>query len=181
MRKIKVGFIGLGLMGLPMAKNILINQSQGGTILMLDSCVEIVGDIFRPIDALLKNEKIGMVGPYGLRTEDLQHFYEYENGAIAAVDAVQAYCFAFKRKNVVEVGLMRESFRFYRNLDIDYSFQFKDRGFQVCVDLTLPVVRHEHRIWSELGANEREELSLNNFRRVIKKWGNRTDLLVSNN
>ena len=45
---------------------------------------------------------------------------------------------------------MRESFRFYRNLDIDFSFHFKDKGKRVVADNSLPVVQHEHRVWNEL-------------------------------
>ena len=52
---------------------------------------------------------------------------------------------AFRRESVSTVGLMRECFRFYRNLDIDYCFQFKDKGFRVVADSSLPLVRHEHR------------------------------------
>jgi hypothetical protein len=74
---------------------------------------------------------------------------------------------------------MREVFRFYRNLDLDFSFQFKDKGYRIVADGTLPVVRHEHRQWSALGETERHQLSFSNFKRFYKKWSDRTDLLVS--
>ncbi len=92
---------------------------------------------------------------------------------------MQAYCFAFRRSRLRQVGLMRESFRFYRNLDIDYSFHFKDSGLRIVADPTLPVKLHEHRVWSALSENEREELSRKNFGRFLRKWGHREDLLVS--
>jgi GT2 family glycosyltransferase len=96
------------------------------------------------------------------------------------MDAMQAYCFAFRRDRLRDVGLMRESFRFYRNLDIDYSFHFKEQGFRVVADQTLPVILHEHRVWSELAEGERDELSRKNYGRFLDKWGQRTDLLASN-
>ena len=74
---------------------------------------------------------------------------------------------------------MHESFRFYRNLDIDYCFQFKNAGYRVVCDSSLPLVRHEHRQWEELEENQRDELSRKNFGRFLKRWGNRPDLLIN--
>ena len=94
------------------------------------------------------------------------------------MDAMQAYCFAFRRARLKDVGLPRETFRFYRNLDLDYSFQFKDKGYKIVADTSLPVQLHEHRVWSALAEGERDELSKKNYRRFLDKWGDRTDLLV---
>ena len=95
------------------------------------------------------------------------------------MDAMQAYCFAFRRSRLQEVGLPRESFRFYRNLDLDYSFHFKDAGYSIIADPSLPVQLHEHRQWSALSEGERDELSRKNYRRFLDRWGQRADLLVS--
>ena len=92
---------------------------------------------------------------------------------------MQSYCFAFKRERIGDVGLMRESFRFYRNLDLDYSFHFRDKGYRIVADPTLAVRRHAHRIWEELGETERVEMSKKNFRRFLDRWGDREDLLVA--
>ena len=160
------------------AKNIVLKQSLGRTVVLIDTSVEVAGDIYGPIDCILDDDKIGVVGPFGLRTDNLHHFHDGEDES-GEMDAMQAYCFAFRRKNLREVGLMRESFRFYRNLDIDFSFHFKDKGKRVVADNSLPVVQHEHRVWNELAEGERDELSLKNYRRFLDKWGDRADLLVS--
>ena len=160
------------------AKNIVLKQSLGRTVVLIDTSVEIAGDIYGPIDCILDDDKIGVVGPFGLRTDNLHHFHDGEDES-GEMDAMQAYCFAFRRKNLREVGLMRESFRFYRNLDIDYSFHFKDKGKRIVADNSLSVVQHEHRVWNELAEGERDELSLKNYRRFLDKWGDRADLLVS--
>ena len=65
-------------------------------------------------------------------------------------------------------------------LDIQFSFQFKASGFKILADRSLPVHRHEHRQWSELAEEEREKLSHDNFRRFLKRWEHRKDLLVVN-
>ena len=160
------------------AKNVVLKQSLGRTVVLIDTSVEVTGDIYGPIERLLDDEMVGVVGPFGLRTDNLHHFHDGEDES-GEMDAMQAYCFALRRKDLREVGLMRESFRFYRNLDIDYSFHFKEKGKRIVADNSLPVVQHEHRVWNELAEAERDELSLKNYRRFLDKWGNRADLLVS--
>ncbi|MCI0812854.1 MAG: cysteine--tRNA ligase [Chloroflexi bacterium] len=158
-------------------KSILLKQARGKTVVMLDTSVEVSGDIFGPIEEALGDSTIGVTGPFGLRTNDLHHFHDGE-GESGFMDAMQAYCFAFRRARLKDVGLPRETFRFYRNLDLDYSFQFKDKGYKIVADTSLPVQLHEHRVWSALAEGERDELSKKNYRRFLDKWGDRTDLLV---
>ena len=94
---------------------------------------------------------------------------------------MQAYCMSFRREAVNDVGLMREVFRFYRNLDIDYCFQFKDKGYP-CSSLTphLPIVSATNTAsgpnWTTTSATS---LSRKNFGRFLKRWGNRPDLLIT--
>ena len=159
------------------SKNIGIKQSLGKHIIIVDGSAEIVGDILGPVAQQLSDPGVGIFGPYGLTTDDMQHFHEEVDAGEA--DAMQAYCMSFRRDAVNDVGLMREVFRFYRNLDIDYCFQFKDKGYRVVADSSLPLVRHEHRQWTELDDNQRDELSRKNFGRFLKRWGNRPDLLIT--
>ncbi len=159
------------------SKNIGIKQSLGKHIVIVDGSAEIVGEILGPVSQRLSDPTIGIFGPYGLTTDDMQHFHE--EVAQGEADAMQAYCMAFRREAVSTVGLMREVFRFYRNLDIDYCFQFKDKGYRVVADSSLPLVRHEHRQWTELDDNQRDELSRKNFGRFLKRWGSRPDLLIT--
>ena len=161
------------------ARNMALKQCRGRTIVLLDTSVEVTGDLLGPIDRMLEDDSVGVAGPFGLRTSNLHHFHEGE-GEAGDMDAMQAYCFAFRRHRLRDVGLMREAYRFYRNLDLDYSFHFKERGYRIVADPTLPVRRHEHRAWSELAEGERDELSRKNYRRFLDRWGDRADLLVSN-
>ena len=166
------------LLGSGAANNILLKQSRGRTIIMLDTSVEVLGDIFGPIQELLDDATVGVTGPFGLRSSDLHHFHEGE-GEAGDMDAMQGYCFAFKRNLLKDVGMMRESFRFYRNLDIDYSFHFKAKGYRIVADPTLPIQRHEHRGWAELSEQECDELSRKNYGRFLHKWRDRADLLIA--
>ena len=167
------------ILGEASARNIILRQSRGRTIIMLETCAEITGNIFDPIDSILEDKSIGVTGPFGLKSSDLRHFHD-SKGSAGDMDAMQAYFFAFRRARLSNVGFMRESFRFYRNLDIDYSFHFKDKGYRIFADPKLPVEIHEHRAWNELSETERDDLSQKNFARFLNKWGSRLDLIVSN-
>lgn len=165
------------VLGAAAARNIVLKQARGRTIVMMDTSVEILSSIFGPLVRMLDDPNVGVAGPLGLLSEDLRHFHDDERPA-GDVDAMQAYCFAFRRSRLADVGLMRESFRFYRNLDIDYSFQFKDKGYRIVADPDLPIKLHEHRAWNELADPERDDLSRKNFGRFLHKWGHRQELLV---
>ena len=160
------------------ARNILLRLSRGRVVVLLDTSAELTGDVFGPIAAMLGDPSVGVAGPFGLRSTDLRHFHEWR-GEASEMDAMQAYCFAFRRSCLREVGLMRESFRFYRNLDVDYSFHFRDKGYRIMADPKLPVRLHEHRAWSALSEDEREDSSRRNFTRFLDKWGDRLDLVVA--
>jgi cysteinyl-tRNA synthetase len=165
------------VLGAAAARNIALKQARGRTIVMMDTSVEIEGSVLGPLVRMLDDPKVGVAGPLGLLSQDLQHFHDDERPA-GDVDAMQAYCFAFRRSRLADVGLMRESFRYYRNLDIDYSFQFKDKGYRIVADPDLPIKLHEHRDWNEIVDPERDELSRKNFGRFLHKWGHRQELLV---
>lgn len=160
------------------AKNIGLTQSRGDILVLLDPSVEITGAFLTRINQLLRDETIGVVGSWGILSEDLHHFHKEIMSGEA--DAMQGYCFAFRRELLRTVGLMRECFRFYRNLDLDFSFQFRDQGLRIMADNKLHMLRHEHKQWSELGEDERDQLSRRNFKHFFKKWGDRKDLLVTN-
>ena len=161
------------------AKNIIIKQSMGEIIILLDLSIELSGNIFEPIAKTLSDKNIGLTGPYGLKTNDLNHFHDGE-GEYGYMDAMQFYCFAFRRDLVNQVGFMRKSFRFYRNLDIDYSFQIKNYGYTILADPNLPVIKHQHSVWNSMLPATRDELSKKNYKRFLDKWRNRIDLLEIN-
>ncbi len=165
-------------LGEAQAKNIGLSLSLGRIIVMMDTSVEAVGDFLPGIGESLSDERVGVTGPWGIISENLHHFHEEVTEGDA--DAMQGYCFAFRRELLREVGLLRECFRFYRNLDLDFSFQFLNLGYRILASGDLPLIRHEHRQWASLGEEERDQLSRRNFRHFLKRWGNRKDLLVSN-
>src|SRR3989442_2680892 len=85
---------------------------------------------------------------------------------------------AFRRDLVNETGLLDEKYRFYRHLDLDFSLAARTLGYRLVIDTGLPVVRHEHLEWAATPEEERDRLSKRNFYRFLRKWGERSDLLV---
>ena len=62
------------------AKNILLKQSRGTYFVLMDTSVEAHDDFLAPLSEALADDSVGVVGPWGLRSEDMQHFNEVEDG-----------------------------------------------------------------------------------------------------
>src|SRR5436305_7734820 len=96
-------------MGEAEARNIGLKQSRGRYILLLDSSIELTGDVFTPLAKTLADNRVGITGLHGLHTDDLRHFEESQQLEVEVVDKL---CMAFKRKLLKKVGLFDERYRF---------------------------------------------------------------------
>jgi GT2 family glycosyltransferase len=163
-------------LGTAAGRNVTLRQARGRYIALLDTSVELQGDIFTPLRAML-DAGAGVAGIWGAVTSDLRSFEEA--GSSGEVDAVEGYLMAFRRELLSEVGLLDEKYRFYRHLDLDLSFAARTKGYTAVIDTGLPATRHEHVEWTSTPPEERERLSKRNFYRFLRKWGARTDLLVA--
>ena len=158
-------------------RNILVKQSIGEYLILVDTSIEITDNIFEEIIMDLKVQKIGLTGPFGLKTSDLNHFHEIPTNK-EYVDAIQLYLIALRRKTFIKTGLFRENFRFYRNLDLDFSFQVKNNNFKLLCNPNIAIKRHTHSVWENMHEKTRDELSKDNYKRFLKKWKNYKHLLI---
>ncbi|MGB2693997.1 MAG: cysteine--tRNA ligase [Dehalococcoidia bacterium] len=158
-------------------RNCGMKLARGRNVLLLDTSIEVTGDVFTPLADALADDAVGIVGAFGVNTEDLRDFTDAPG---PEVDAVEGYLMALRRDRVREIGLMDEKFRFYRHLDLDYSLAYRAAGYCNRILPGLPVRRHAHTDWERTPAEERERLSKRNFYRFLKKHGHRLDLLVAN-
>jgi cysteinyl-tRNA synthetase len=166
-------------MGFAAGRNATMRASRGRYIVLMDTSIEVNGDIWQPLAQTLADSNMGVVGPYGLVTDDLREFSE---AAGPDVDAIEGYLMAFRRALLPEVGRIDERFRFYRLADIHYSFFFKTSGYRV---LTTPlvaqrVVKHPHREWYSLSEEEQATKSKKNYDIFRARWHHGESLLVAN-
>ena len=157
------------------ARNVGLKQSRGRYVLLLDSSVELIGDVFTPLAQALGDSRVGITGFRGLRTDDLRHF---EVSTAAEVEVIDGLCMAFRRKLLKKVGLFDERFRFPSYMDIDFNFAVRDTGVQAVVTPNLPIISHPLLQGVNLSDAERTRLTKRNFYRFLEKWGHRDDLLL---
>ncbi len=166
-------------MGFAAGRNATMRVSRGRYILLMDTSIEVTGDIWTPLTTVLADATVGVAGPYGLVTEDLREFYEAPG---PDVDAIEGYLVAFRRELLQEIGWIDEKFRFYRLMDIFYSFFFKAAGYRA---VTVPhvaelVEKHPHREWYSLSPEERQGKSKKNYDVFRDRWHHGESLLVAN-
>lgn len=166
-------------MGFAAGRNATMRASRGHFIVLLDTSIELAGNIWKPLADLLADRSIGVVGPYGLVTDDLREFRESPG---PEVDAVEGYLMAFRRELLSEMGWIDEHFRFYRLVDIHYSFFFKTGGYRVVAAPALEslLIKHPHREWFSLSEEERATKSKKNYDIFRARWHHGESLLVAN-
>jgi len=157
------------------AANLGVRRSRGELSILIDSSVEPLGDLIGPLSAAFDDPTVGLAGPFGVTSDDLREFSEAPPGE---VDAVEGYCLAVRREVLRDVGLFDRHFRFYRNADLDFSFQARAAGWHAIRLEGLPLRLHEHRGYMSLPDAERDRVSKRNFYRFLKRWGDRRDLLL---
>ena len=162
-------------LGSAAGRNVSLRQARGRNVIFIDTSVEVTGDVFRRLASLLEDPTAGVAGRWGVVTNDLRSFEEA--GRSGDVHAVEGYLMAFRREVLREAGFLDEKFRFYRHLDLDFSFAVRSRGYRALIDVELPVIKHDHVEWSATPPLERDRLSKRNFYRFLQKWGERTDLI----
>ena len=163
-------------MGEAEARNVGLKQSRGRYVLLLDTSVELTGDIFTPLMQTLEDGSVGITGLHGLRTDDLRN---YEESQDVEVDVIDTLCMAFRRVLLKEAGLFDERYRFPYYMDVDFNFTVRDLGTTLVVTSNLPVTRHATVPDAKLSDAERTRLNKRNFYRFREKWGEREDLLPS--
>ena len=156
-------------------RNAGLKRAAGSIVVVVDGSVEATGDVFGPLAEALADPTVGIAGPFGITTPDLQHFHESEG---PDVDAIEGYLMAFRRDVLGTAGLFDERFKFYRTADIEYSFRVKDTGRSAKV-VPLPVTKHEHRMWANTPQPERDKLSKRNFYLFLDRYRGRLDLCVA--
>jgi hypothetical protein len=149
------------------ALNIASRQSCGRLLFYVEPSLEFGLPVLGALAAALDDPGVGLVGPFGLARKSREEFEAIES---AEVDALE-YLVAMRRADFAKVGPFDQQYRFYRNLEIDYSFQARAAGLQVRRVECGPITRHAHRLYDSTPPQEREKLSRKNYNRFLSRWG----------
>lgn len=156
------------------ARNAGLRSALGRVCALADLSIEPTGDIVGPLTAAFEDRSVGVAGPFGLVSDDMR---SWRDSPGPEVDAIEGYLIAVRRDALAK-GLIHDKFRWYRNADIDLSFQVRALGYRALV-VPLPVERHTHRGWTSVDEAQREKLSKRNHYIFFDRWKHHADLLLA--
>jgi len=165
--------------GFGAAHNAALAVATGDIVVVVDTSLELTGDLLGALLAALGDPAVAVAGPYGLATADLCDYEERTSGDVAAV---QGYCLAARRADLVAIGGVQEAFTWYRNADIDVSLRLRTLGAppvrRAVATGAEHCTRHTHRAWEATPEAERPERSRRNMKVVHDVFFGRDDLTV---
>ena len=142
--------------GFGSAQNRALAEATGDVVVIVDTSLELTGDLLGALVGRPRRPDRRRRRPFGLATADL---CDYEERTAGDVAAMQGYCLAARRADLVAAGGVQEAFTWYRNADIDVSLRLRT--------LTTPpagravaagaehCTRHTHRAWEATPEAER--------------------------
>lgn len=148
------------------ALNTALHQARGRIAAFTEPSLEFAPPVLEECERALRDPKVGLVGPFGLQNFD-QHHFDPAPGPSA--DALE-YLLAFRRRDAPRLGDVDPRFRYYRNFDLDYSYQARATGLGLAVISSDGVTRHTHRVYAATPEPERERLSRRNFNLWMDHW-----------
>lgn len=165
--------------GFGAAHNAGLASATGDVVVLVDTSLELTGDLLGDLAAALADPTVAVTGPYGLATADLCDYEERTTGDVAAI---QGYCLAARRADLVAAGGVPEGFVWYRNADIDVSLRLRTLAGppvrRAVAAGAAHATRHTHRAWEATPEAERGELSRHNMGLVHEVFFGRKDLAV---
>ncbi|MBI2238105.1 MAG: glycosyltransferase, partial [Actinobacteria bacterium] len=82
-------------------RNAGLRRAAGRIVVVVDGSVEATGDVLGPLEAALADPAVGVCGPFGISTTDLQSFHESDG---PEVDTIEGYLMAFRRDVLPTAG-----------------------------------------------------------------------------
>ena len=164
--------------GFGAARDLALASATGALVVIVDTSLEVTGDLLGDLVGALDDPTVALAGPFGLTTADL---CDYEERTAGDVAAVQGYCLAARRDDMVAAGGVGEAFAYYRNADIGLSLRLRTLGGAVRRAVATGAehcVRHIHRAWEATPEAERGALSRHNMGLVHEVFFGRKDLTV---
>jgi cysteinyl-tRNA synthetase len=166
-------------LGFGAAHNVALASATGEVVVLVDTSLELTGDLLGDLVAAFEDRTVAVAGPFGLVTDDLCDYEERTEGDVAAV---QGYCLAARRADLAAAGGVQEAFTWYRNADIDISLRLRTLDEppvrRAVATGAGNCTRHTHRAWEATPEAERGERSRHNMGIVHEVFFGRKDLTV---
>ncbi|MEA2684587.1 MAG: cysteinyl-tRNA synthetase [Chloroflexota bacterium] len=147
------------------AFNAAARRAHGEFVHFVEPSLRLTWNVLAAAAGALADPGVGATGPFGLATEDWRDFHPASGTDVMALE----YLVSVRRADIAVIGEMDPGFRFYRNLDIDYSRQVVAAGFALR-RYEVEVERGPHRLWEATPVEERDRLSRRNFNRLLDRW-----------
>lgn len=172
--------------GFPTACNLGMQLATGDTILLLNNDVLAAPYWLEHMLACLhEHEEVGMVGPMSNYVSGEQQIsFPYTNVEDAAkklkreckgkrveVNRLVGFCLLIKREMMQQIGLLDEQFSPGHFDDDDYSYRARQAGYKLLIAADAFVFHHGSSSFSQLGAEQVNELIARNRQLFINKWG----------
>lgn len=167
-----------GEFGFGVAQNEALAKATGDVVILVDTSLELTGDLLSDLVGALDDPAVALTGPYGLATADL---CDYEERTAGDVAAIQGYCLAARRSDLLAIGGIQERFVWYRNADIDISLRLRTMTTPTRRAVAVGAehcTRHVHRSWEATPEAQRGDLSRHNMGLVHEVFFGRKDLTV---
>jgi hypothetical protein len=177
-RSVEVVSVNQGEPGFGVAHNEALATATGDVVILVDPSLELTGDLLGQLVDALADPAVAVAGPYGLTTADL---CDYEERTAGDVAAVQGYCLAARRADLLALGGVQERFVWYRNADIDISLRLRTMSTPSRRAVAIGAEhcrRHVHRAWEATPEAQRGDLSRHNMGIVHEVFFGRKDLTV---
>ena len=177
-RSVEVLAANQGDLGFGAAQNEALAKATGDIVLLVDTSLELTGDLLGPLIDALADPTVAVAGPFGLATADLCDYEERTSGDVAAI---QGYCLAARRADLLALGGVQERFVWYRNADIDVSLRLRTLSTPIGRAVAVGAehcTRHLHRAWEATPEAQRGDLSRHNMGIVHEVFSGRKDLTV---
>lgn len=149
------------------AWNLAARQSCGRVVCFVEPSLEFDASVLVALAGALGDPGIGVVGPFGLARKNRGEFEATESVEVGALE----HLLAMRRSDFERVGPFDQHFHFYRNLDIDFSYQVRSKGLQVRRVECGAITRHAHRLYDSTPSDVRDRLSKKNYNRFLRHWG----------
>ena len=163
------------------ARAALLRHDPAPTHIWMETSTILTGDAVTPLLATLDDPAVVAAGWRGANVDD--DWRAFHDAGPGRVEALLGYFFAVRRDAALDVaadlaGPLAKA-RFYRNVDLEFSFALRECAGDLVVVPDLPLRQTRHRGYHDIDAAHRDRESKRNYDRFLARFRGREDLRLS--